>query len=441
MRTPGWLNRQVFGWAMFDFANQAFTLVILTAMFNVYFIEHVVGDLERGMYLWSASGITAQIVIMILAPILGALADFSGAKKKLLFVTYIGCVVCTAALGLITPGAVGLAMALFILAYLFYAGGENFMASFLPELAPHRVMGRVSAFGWTMGYVGGLLCLAGAAFITWRWDGATGYRLVSLWAAAFFFAAALPTFLLLTERKRPEVLPPGHSYWTIGFVRLRQTFRAVRAYRRLFHFLMIMTLYFAGVQVVFWFAGTLTRQLFGFSAEKMGLFLIQITATAIVGAVITGRVQDRIGAKTFIMITLAFWAITVLAAACATREWTFWVVGNAVGLGLGAIGTSSRAMVGLFSPAHKAAEFFGFYGLAHKLSAIIGLSSIGFATFIFEGNLHLVVGAGSSFFILGFLLMLAVDEKAGRVIALRAERDYHRGRLAGHTPVYASSQP
>lgn len=453
-RKPSWLNKQVFGWAMFDFANQAFTLVILTAMFQVYFIEYIVGDngppennetiaalvehgndaetnagmeVSRGMYLWSLAGVITQIIIIIVAPILGAVADFSGAKKKLLFITWLGCVIFTASLSLIPPGAVVMGMTLFIIAYLFYAGGENFMAAFLPELAEHRFMGRVSAFGWTLGYCGGLLCLAGAAGLLLIWEGATGYRLISLWAAVFFFAGALPTFILLKEKKQAEDMPEGYNYFTIGFRRLYETYQSLRNYRWLFRFIAIMAFYFAGVQVVFWFAGTMTRQLFGFGEEKMGLFLLQITITAIFGALLTGRYQDRIGARNFLLIVLAWWAVTVLGAAIARQEWMFWVVGNAVGLGLGAIGTSSRAMVGLFSPQFKAAEFFGFFGFAHKFSAILGLTSISVAMMIFQ-DLHIVVAVGSVYFVLGFLLMLTVNEREGRTAALRAQRAFERAQ-------------
>lgn len=442
-----WLNREVFGWAMFDFANQAFTLVILTAMFQVYFVQHIVppetamneaGEMvsgtSTGRRLWATCGIITQIIIIAISPMLGALADFSGAKKKLLFVTYLGCVLFTAALGLIPPGAVALGMTLFIAAYLFYAAGENFMASFLPEIAPHRVMGKVSAFGWTMGYIGGLFCLGGAVVITaLAENGPTGYRLVCVWAGIFFLIGALPTFLLLHEKKQPEAMPAGQTIATVGFHRLVITFHELRQYRLLFRYLAIMCLYFAGMQIVYWFGGTLAKELFGFGDQKMGLFILQLTITAVFGALLTARYQDRLGARNFILLCLAFWSITILIAATATQEWVFWTVGNAVGLGIGALGTASRAMVGLFSPPHKAAEFFGFYGLAHKLSAIIGLGSITAAEFVFEGNFNLVVASGSIFFISGFALMFTIEEKTGRVNALRSERRFRRRATAMKT--------
>lgn len=447
MKRPNWLNREVFGWGMFDFANQAFTLVILTAMFNVYFIEHIVPgqqvvladgtpklnddgtpkmDYSLGRRLWATSGIVTQIGIILLGPILGAIADFSGAKKKLLFITWLGGVIFTAALGLVPPGAARIGMSLFIVAYLFYGAGENFMASFLPEISTHRTMGRVSAFGWTLGYVGGLLCLAGAVALLFLIESPTNFRWICVWAGVFFFCGGLPTFILLKERKQPEELPAGYNFVTVGFRRLKETFDDLRDYRWLFLYLIIMTIYFAGLQIIFWFAGSLTRELFGFGEQKMGLFILQITLTAIVGAVITANLQDRIGARNFIVICLAFWTVTMLLASIATREPTFWLVGNMIGLGIGALGTSSRALVGLFSPEYKAAEFFGFFGLAHKLAAILGLSSITLAEFVFQGNFHRVAASGSIFFLIGFVLMFTINEKKGRIGAMKAQRAFRR---------------
>jgi len=426
MRKRPWLNKQVFGWAMFDFANQAFTLVILTTMFQVYFVEYIVlDDPSLGRRLWSLSGIITQIMIIAVAPVLGALADFYGSKKRLLFLTYLGCVLFTVSLGLVPPGALPLGMTLFILAYLFYAAGENFMASFLPELAPHRVMGRVSAFGWTMGYVGGLICLAGAVGITTIWPGATGYRIVSVWAGLFFLAAAIPTFRWLREKKQPEEMPPGQTYATIGFHRLAETFRSLRNYQWLFRFVAILTVYLAGMQTVYWFAGSLMRSL-GFEELKMGLFVLQLTLTAIVGALFTARYQNAIGARNFILGCLVLWGITIMLVGFADREWMFWVVGNFIGLGIGALGTSSRAMVGLLSPEHKAAEFFGFYGFAHKLSAILALGWIGLGETLFPDRFPLIVASTATFFLIGFIAMFTLNEKAGRIAALKAERNFRR---------------
>ncbi len=424
-----WFNREVFGWAMFDFANQAFTLVILTTMFQLYFVYHiVVHDESRGRMLWAVSGIIALTMVIVISPVIGALADFSGAKKRLLFTTYLASVVLTAALGLIAPGQVTAGMVLFIVGYVFYAVGENFMAAFLPELAGHRDMGKVSAFGWTLGYVGGLSCLSGAAMITWLVPGPTGFRLICLWAGVFFCLAALPTFLLLNERKQHEQMPAGQTMLTVGFHRLGGTFREITHYRQLFRYLAIMTFYLGGMQIVVWFAGSIGRKLFGLTQAQLAIYILVLTVTAIIGAFVTGRFQDRIGTRRTIMIALGLWLAVMSSSVFAQpgRQYMFWVLGSGVGLGMGILGTSSRAMVGLFSPQHKAAEFFGFYGLGTKLAAVLGLILSIVAEQLFPNNYNLVVASSGIFFLVGLVLMLTVDEKAGRLAATEAAAEHVR---------------
>jgi UMF1 family MFS transporter len=427
MAKNSWLNREVFGWAMFDFANQAFTLVILTSMFGLYFIYDVVpNDESLGRQLWATAGIIALSIVVVVSPLIGALADFSGAKKRLLFITYVVSVVFTAALGIVKPGMVTTAMVIFIIGYMFYAIGENFMGAFLPELAAEGDMGKVSAFGWTLGYVGGLLCLGGAALITFKWPGPTGYRLICLWAGIFFLIAALPTFILLRERKQREPLPPGQTLFSVGFVRLATTFRSLRLYRVLFRFLVIMTFYMGGMQIIIWFAQSIGRKLFGLSIREFAVYILILSVTAIAGAFITGRIQDRIGARRTIILALVIWLLVMLPIPFLKQQnlFLFWVLGSGVGFGMGMLGTSSRAMVGLFSPPHKAAEFFGFYGLGTKIAAILGLALSIIAERMFPNSYNLVVGSSIIFFVGGLLLMFTVDEAAGRDACAKAAAEH-----------------
>jgi UMF1 family MFS transporter len=438
-----WLTREVFGWSMFDFANQAFTMVIITVMYQVYFINFVVpasegGGNELGKRLWETSTIIGEIFIIAIAPLAGALADFSGAKKRFLFLTYLGCVIFTFALGLVAPGQVALGMIFFIIGYIFFASGENFLNAFLPEITDHRHMGRVSAFSWTIAYTGSLISMAVAVLITQLVDGPAGYRLVCVWCGIYFLLGGIPTFLLLRERKLAEALPQGQSIYTVGFARLGQTFRDMKRYRQLLRFLGISAIYISGMQIVVFYAGSITKELFNFDELKQGLFMLQVIVTGIVGAAVTGRVQDRIGTRLTIQILLAVWAITMLLAALSTREWIFWLTGNLVGFSMGALGTSSRVMAGLFSPQHKAAEFFGFYGMAHKFAVILGMGFqfvLGLAGASYRG----AIGASSIFFIIGLLLMFTINEKEGRVVALRSAREHIRrhkdyvGQIAGDT--------
>lgn len=460
LKSP-WLTREVWGWALFDFANQSFSIVILTAMFQVYFSQQIVPgipmesiapesgvmdqalsssteakiDHSRGVKLWGVAGMISELLIIFISPIVGALADFSGAKKLLLIITYIGCVLATAALGLVGPGDVVLGMLLFIIAYGFFGSGENFLGAFLPEIATPDSMSRVSAFSYAIAYSGALVSLGGAVVILMVLKDRAGatpplaFQLTSLWAAVFFLAAGLPMCFWLKERKQREAMPPGQNIFTVGFHRLAQTFRDIAQYRMLFRYLAVMTFFYAGMQIVFWFSGTITKEQFGFSDVKMGLFMMQVTVTGIIGAALTGRYQDRLGTRTTLMILLAFWTVTILAASTARSEWVFWLVGNAVGLGLGGLGTASRVMCALFSPPHKAGEFFGFFGLAHKLSAFIGLATITLVqSRVKPGEFGLVIASAAIYFFGGFFLMLLIDERAGRIAALKSERGFQRAQ-------------
>lgn len=432
MKRPRWLTREVIGWAAFDFANQAFTMVIVTALYQQYFIKQVVplvdGSDHRGKRLWEMSNISAEIVIIAISPLLGALADFSGAKKKYLLATYIGCVLATLALGLVAPGDVALGMGLFIVGYIFFAAGENFLNAFLPEIAEHREMGRVSAFSWAIAYGGALLSvavaytimdLAGEAHV------AAGYRWVAVWCGIYFLLGGIPTFILLRERKLREVMPSGQTVATVGFHRLADTFRDMRRYRQLMRFLPIVMVYMAGMQVVVFYAGSIANDMFQFKPREQGLFFAQVIVTGIIGAAITGRVQDRIGTRNTIQILLVIWAATMGLAAFATERWVFWVLGNFVGFSMGALGTASRVMAGLFSPHHKAGEFFGFYGMAQKLAVIVGL---GFQFILGMRGVpfHLAIGASAIFFIAGLALMFTIDEREGRIVAIKAAREHIR---------------
>ncbi len=447
-KLPSWLTKEVWGWAAFDFANQAFTIVILTTMFQVYFTRYIVpgrpgidGAIEysRGILLWSQAGSITKILIILTSPLIGALADFTGTKKRLLFVSYVGCVGLTLALGLVPPGAVALGLILFVAGNFFYSCGENLLSAFLPELAEHRDMGKVSAFSFSLAYVGALMALAVAVGITWLAPGETGLRWATVWAAFFFLAAGAPTFFLLRERKQAETLPPGQNLMGIGFVRLAATFRELREYIWLFRFIVIMTIYNCGVQVVLWFSATITQQ-FGFSDAEMGLFMLQLTITAIIGAVAVGNVQDRIGTRNTIIIMLAFWAATITGVAFTSSKPMLWIVGNGVGIGIGGLGTATRVMVGLFSPSQKAGEFFGFYGVANNLAAIIGLSVFGWVQlWLGEHYFAVAVGLNAIYFIIGIVLMFSIDEKAGRIAALRMAKELDRRarRATSSTPAAA----
>src|SRR5882762_6101796 len=227
--------REVWAWSMYDFANSGYTTVVITAVFGAYFVSGVAQNAPWATFAWTAALSVSYAAILVTAPVIGAWADAHAAKRQLLLLSTIGCVVFTALLWLVAPGAVWLALGLIILSNYFFGNGENLIAAFLPELADSQAMGRVSGWGWSFGYLGGLaslgICLA---YITAAQQGGQA-------AALFVPVAATPTFLFLRERALPQ--PATGSPWQ----RVRQTLRHSREYRDLRRFLICMLFYQAGI--------------------------------------------------------------------------------------------------------------------------------------------------------------------------------------------------
>jgi MFS transporter, UMF1 family len=417
-------RREIFAWAMFDFANSGYTTVVLTAIFNAYFVGVVAAGAGNGgaTLLWTLAMTVTNIIVLASAPVLGAVADFGAHKKRFLFFTTVGCVTFTALLANVGPGDVAAAMVLVVLASVMFASGENFIAAFLPEIAAPQDMGRISGYGWSLGYVGGLLvlgiCLVVINQAQARGAGAAEYVPVAMWVtAAAFGLASLPTFLWLRERAVAQPLPPGRGYIAIGFARVRETFSHARHYRDLFRFLMALAVYYCGIHTVIVLAAVYAQEAMGFGMQENIVLILVVNVTAATGALGFGLIQDRFGSLRTLTATLMLW-IAALAGAYLVQERTgFWVVANLVGLALGSSQSAGRALVGQFSPPERSAEFFGLWGLAGKLAAAVGPLVYGLVTYATQGNHRLALLTTGIFFVVGLLLVFTVNESRGRLAA------------------------
>ncbi len=411
---------------MFDFANSGYTTVVLTAIYNAYFVGVIAraSDADNGTatLLWTLAMGIANFFVLASAPVIGAIADHRAWKKHFLLMTTIGCVVFTGLLGLAGPGDIGLAMLLVILASFMFASGENLIAAFLPEIARQDDMGRISGYGWTLGYIGGLLvlglCLGYIAWAETQGQGAAQYVPVTLWITAGAFAlTALPTFLWLRERAAPAPLPPGEGYVAAGLLRVRRTLSEARRFRDLFRFLGAFAIYSCGINTVVVLAAVYAQQVMGFDTQETILLIMVVNVTAAAGAFLFGQFQDRLGSVRTLALTLLLWiAALVLAYATESRA-SFWLVANLVGLALGSSQSAGRALVGQFSPPERAAEFFGLWGLAGKLAGIIGPVSYGVIAWLSRGDHRLALLSTTIFFIAGLALLLTVNEGRGRAAA------------------------
>jgi UMF1 family MFS transporter len=420
---PGVKRREVWAWAMYDFANSGYTTVVITAVFGAYFVGVVAADAPWATFAWTLALAVSYGLVMLTAPLIGAWADAHARKKALLWVTTLGCVGFTAALYFAEPGALALALAALVLSNYFFGSGENVVAAFLPELARPRALGRVSGWGWALGYVGGLVSLgAGLAWIdraAGQGQGATDYvPTVMLITAGIFLLASLPTLLVLRERAVPQPGRKARSAWR----QVRHTLGHLDQLPDLKRFLVCTLLYQAGTQAVITLAAIYASQVFQFDTQKTIVMVLLVNITAAIGAFGFGYVQDRIGHVAAIAVTLVAWIGMVLLAWAAQDEAPFWVAANLAGLAMGASQSAGRAMVGLLAPPAHQAEFFGLWGLAVKCASIFGPLTYGATSWITGGDHRDALLVTGVWFVAGLALLKGIRADRGR-------RAAHRFRL------------
>lgn len=429
-------KKEIFGWAMFDFANQAYTLLIITVIFPVLFTTVIVGDANDdyrlGNLLWSVALGLSYFMVVLSGPVFGAIMDYSALKKRFLFLSYVLTIVATSLLYFVEPGMIVLGVTLIIISNFAYATGESFIAAFLTSLGPPKDLGKISGFGWALGYIGGLFS---AGFVIVYLGDATAenfdrIRWVGPFAAVFFMIAAIPTFLWVKEPGKRRELPKGETLISMGFVRLGRTIREIKQYWDLAVFLVSVFFAMAGIYIVISFAFIYGDQIVKWDESVRILMFVIVQITAAIGAVVFGFIQDRIGAKLTYNLTLGLWFFAVLGIWGVTdlttwintvfstdfeAQYMFLYIGVLAGLSLGSSQSASRALVGIFSPEEKSAEFFGFWGLSNKLAGVFGIIGLGLLQAQF--GLKTSVLFCAALFLLGILVNVFVNEKRGRQVA------------------------
>ena len=431
IRTSRASRREIFGWSMFDFANQAYTLLIITVMFGDLYTRIVVADAPDyriGNLMWSLALSLSYLLVVISAPLLGTIMDHARAKKRLLFASYVATVATTALLYFVAPGWIWLGFLLIVLSNTAYSVGESFIASFLPFLGRPGELGKVSGFGWALGYAGGLLAAVFALIFLGEVSSGNFERVrwVGPFAAAFFLFAAIPTFLWLREPDIGVRRPLDGGVVAAGYQRLCQTVCTAAHYPDLRRVFISILFAMAGVYVIVAFSFIYGAQVIGWSEDTRTLMFIVVQLTALGGALLFGWLQDRIGGRPTYAMTLLLWIIAILAiyfvetltellnATLGTgllTEQVFLLAGLLSGLSLGSSQSVGRALVGAFSPPERAAELFGFWGLFSKLAAIFGIFGIGLLQLAF--GLHGAVLFCIVLFVAALVPLAAVDEKRG----------------------------
>ncbi len=419
---PGVRRREVLGWSMYDFANSGYTTVVLTAVYNAYFVAEVAKGHPSATLLWTVLIAVSSLIVMVTMPGLGAWADAHGAKKRLLALCTAGCVLTTAALACFGPATLWWAAVAVVLSNVFFSYGESLIAAFLPELARRHALGRVSGWGWAFGYLGGMLtlglCLVYVLLAQARGQAAGDFVPVTmLITAGLYLIAAIPTFLLLQERADPCSIRRAARVRS-GLSELLASWQRARAYPDFLRLLACGVAYQAGIAVVIALAAVYADQALGFSqAQTMALvFLVNIASA--VGAFAFGYYEDRIGHQPALAVTLVGWMLMTVLAFVASSAWLFWMAALIAGLCMGSSQSCGRALAGALAPHDRLAEFFGLWTFATRLAAIIGPLTYGAVTVLTAGNHRLAILSTGVFFVVGYALLKRVDMTRGMARAL-----------------------
>ncbi len=422
-------KREIFGWAMYDFANSAFATTILAVIFNQYFASIVAGGekgiLVFGFRLHGASFFTftlslSMAISALLSPFLGAVADFSLLKKRFLMVfCYLG-ILFTALLYFVHEGDYWQGAIFFILANLGFAGGSVYYNAFLLEISTEQNIGRISGLAWGLGYIGGgallalnLLMLKYPSLIGFP----TGFFTVHdcfLSVALWWFIFSIPTFLFLKERGKGG-LPPKISFRG-GYQRLLHTFGRIKTFRQLTKFLIAYLIYNDGIETVIVMASIFGAEVLKMETGEIILYFLMIQGVAFIGSLIFGYLADSIGNKKTVMISLIVWSLIVLWAFRLGIFWDpkteYWILGVLAGLVMGGSQSASRSLQGIFTPEANSAEFFGFYAVSGKFASIFGPLTYG-VLIALTGSVQSGVLSVLLFFVVGLAILWRVDEKKG----------------------------
>lgn len=423
------LLREKISWAMYDFANSGYATVVLTTIFNAWFVSGIAisGGIEPGSatLLWTLAIAIGNLLILLSAPVVGAIADLYAVRKRLLFISSLGCIIFTALLAIPDAGDIWLAMTLLILSYFMFATGENLIAAFLPELTTPDNIGRLSGYGWALGFLGGLLTLVLCLYYINNAEAAGQLPeqfipVTMLIVSVCFLIAALPTFIWLKEHAKPTSKQPRQMIKNT-YTELRITLDNLRHFPDLKRFMISLTCFHGGIYIVIVLAAIYAEQVMGFDTKQNIILIAVVNITAAIGAFVFGHLQDKIGSVRSLTLTLLIWCLAIMIAWFSNDIVTFWIAANLIGISLGASQSGSRALMGLFSPPGRYGEYFGLWGLCVKLSAIIGPISYGLLNHFTDGDHRTSLLITLVFFIAGIILLLGVNETRGRKRAMEYE--------------------
>jgi len=406
---------RTWAWILYDAANSAFGTIIVTAYFILYFKTVVVGDPHRGDFLWGLSISLAMAILALISPILGSIADLGGHRRKfLIFFTFL-CIVTTSLLTTVGQNDILHAMVLFILAQIGYEGGIIFYDSFLAQVSPTSTMGKISGYGYAVGYAGGILSLLiSYPFLTSTSDGKEAW---STWPFVLvsiqFLIFSLPSMFLLRDYSVVPSQPKSFLAQISSAVQhLLNTLRRLREYRDLVLLLIAYFIFFDGIITVITFSAAFAHDTLGFALNQILFLVLVANIAAIPGSILGGWACDRIGGRLTILFSLGLWIIIILGIVFNRSQVIFFVLTGFVGIGLGSTQGATRALFAKFTPRGDEGRFFALKGICGKLSSILGPFLFGTISYI-TSNQRWAVATLLIFFIVGIAIVYSINESRG----------------------------
>jgi UMF1 family MFS transporter len=401
---------RIFSWALFDFANTAFYVLILTVGYPLYFKEVIVQGDRSGDFLWGSAFSISMFLVALISPILGAVADHGAGKKWFLGIFTALCVLSTALLTTVESGMIVRGMILLILANIGFEAGLVFYDSFLPEITSERSYGRVSGYGFALGYLGSLVTLAvafpmyAAGFVA---ENLPNVRNSFLIAAVFFSIFSLPLFIFLPDQQRTA--PLSMNFLRIGFQRLRSTFHEFPRYRNVARFLVAYFIFIDAVNTIIIFSSIFARETLKLDVGDIVIFFAVVQTSALIGSILFGILADHVGHKRTLSGSLVLWLVLIICAYYIEDRTAFTFLGIFAGIALGSSQSTSRSLMSEITPRDKKTEFFGFYSFFGKASAIVGPLLFGLLSTVFNQRLA-ILSVGLLLFV-GLILLQRVEER------------------------------
>jgi UMF1 family MFS transporter len=413
-------RRAIAAWCLYDWANSAFPTVIITFVFAPYFTQAVAETEIQGSAQWAWAVSISALVVALLGPPGGAVADAAGRRKPWIFALTVLCVVCAYLLWYVRPTTndVMLALVIFVVANVAFEFAGVFYNAMLPEITPARLIGRVSGWAWGLGYAGGLVCLVIVLVAFVQTDSPLfgldqseteleHVRAVGPMSALWYAVFALPLFLFTPDRRSTGISPVQAVH--DGLATLVQSLRDIRRHANVARYLLARMIYTDGLNTLFAFGGIFAAHAFGMDIEERLIFGIVMNVTAGLGAAAFAWIDDWIGAKRTILIALVGLIVVGTALILVHAKLWFWMLAPVLGVFFGPAQAASRSLMARLAPAEMRAEMFGLYAFSGKSSAFVGPILYGVFTNAF-GSDRAGMATVLVFFLVGFYLLLSVRE-------------------------------